>query len=241
MLDEVLVQQALDGAEVSSHDGIVEIQKHLELVARALRLDSAERAHLFILAHDRPPPLTDFVASWVTPAHRRLLESPAGPAYLATPRWDVVAWNSVLTAVFGDVEKIPVERRNMLWLAFADPDHRAAMKNWENDARAMVAKFRVEFGQRRRDRGFRSLIADLKAASHAFHRWWDEQDVTRRPDATKRFQSDKFGTMEFEQTTFLTDDALDLRLTVYTPLDAKTDRIVRRLKSASKLRTRSGR
>jgi len=218
----------------------IQVSAHfLERVASALRLDAAERAHLFNLAHDRPPPLLASTALWVTSAHRRMMESLAGPAYLATPRWDVVAWNTALSAVFGDLAEIPMERRNMLWLVFASPIHRATIPNWENDARAMVSKFRVEFGRHRNDRGFLSLIDDLRQISHEFHQWWAEQDVTRRPDSTKRFYSEKLGTMEFEQTSFVLDDTPDLRLTVYTPTNAKTDKVVQRLKSTWNSRART--
>ncbi len=211
----------------------IQVSVHfLERIALALRLDNAERAHLFTLAHNRPPPIAAAAITQVTDAHCRMLESLAGPAYLATPRWDVAAWNSALSAVFGDLDAIPVERRNMLWLTFASAEHRATIPDWENDARAMVARFRVEFGRRRDDRRFLALIDDLRNASHEFHRWWAEQDVARRPDATKRFRSAKFGTMEFEQTNFLADDTADLRLTVYTPLDARTAGIVERLRKA---------
>ena len=211
----------------------IQVSVHfLERIAHALRLDGTERAHLFMLAHNRPPPIAALAAAQVTPAHRRMLESLAGPAYLATPRWDVVAWNTALSAVFGDLDVLPIERRNMLWLVFASAKHRATIPDWENDARAMVARFRVEFGRRRDDRSFLALIDDLKGTSHEFHRWWAEQDVTRQPDATKRFHSARFGTMEFEQTNFVADDAANLRLTVYTPLGARSLRIVDRLKKA---------
>src|SRR6266545_1817139 len=136
----------------------------LERIAHALRLDGAERAHLFMLAHNRPPPVAALQRAHVTPAHQRLLESLAGPAYLATPRWDVVAWNTALSAVFGDLTAIPVERRNMLWLVFASADHRATIPDWENDARAMVARFRIEFGRRRDDSSFLTLIDELRSA-----------------------------------------------------------------------------
>ena len=217
----------------------IQVSVHfLERIARALRLDEAERAHLFTLAHNRPPPIAAAAITRVTAAHRRMLESLAGPAYLATPRWDVVAWNSALSAVFGDLDAIPVERRNMLWLIFASAEHRATIPDWENDARAMVARFRVEFGRHRDDRSFLGLIDDLRNASHDFHRWWAEQDVARRADAIKRFQAPKFGTMEFEQTSFLAEDTAGLRLTVYTPLDKRTLGIVERLKKAWAARKR---
>lgn len=214
----------------------IQVSAHvLERVAQALRLGAAERAHLFTLAHNRPPPsllgpVPAATLAQVTPAHRRLLESLAGPAYLATPRWDVVAWNSALSAVFGDLAAISVERRNMLWLVFASADHRATIPDWEADARAMVARFRLEFGRRRDDPAFLALIAELRAASPEFRRWWGEQDVARRPLSTKRFHSPRLGTMTFEQTNFVADETAELRLTVYTPVDSASTAIVEGLR-----------
>lgn len=216
----------------------IQVSVHvLDAISRALKLTEAERAHLFNLAHDRPPPRSASTATWVTPAHQRLLESLAGPAYLATPRWDVVAWNTALAAVFGDLALMPPERRNMLWLMFASEEHRITIPNWENDARGMVAKFRIEFGRHRDDGSFLKLIEELRKVSHHFHRWWAEQDVTRRPEVTKRFRSAKFGD-KFEQTSFVAAETPDLRLTVYTPMNVASERVVRRCISAFKARRR---
>src|SRR3954471_9803440 len=50
----------------------IQVSAHvLEQVARALRLDATERAHLFTLAHDRPPPERPAESIGVTPALRR--------------------------------------------------------------------------------------------------------------------------------------------------------------------------
>ena len=199
------------GIDVSTH--------FLEQIARALRLDGSERAHLFALAHNRPPPIAAGGSPWVTPALRRMLETIAGPAYLATAAMQVVAWNTALSAVFGDLDAILEEDRNMLWLVFASPPHRASIPNWEAEARGMLARFRIEFGRHRDDPGFLELIRRLQQASHEFHRWWPEQDVTRRPEKTKRFDLPGVGAIELEQTTCLVEDAPGLRLVVYTPVD----------------------
>ncbi len=126
--------------------------------------------------------------------------------------------------MFGDLAAILEARRNMLWLVFASAQHRATLPDWENDARAMVARFRLEFGRRRDDADFLALVEELRTASPEFHRWWAEQDVARPPVATKKFHSPRHGTMTFEQTNFVADETAELRLTVYTPLDPRTRR-----------------
>jgi transcriptional regulator with XRE-family HTH domain len=202
---------------------------YLERISLALRLDATERAHLFMLAHNRPPPATPAQSSRVTPALRRMLEAVAGPAYLATACLDVLAWNTTLSAVFGDLETLPPEERNMIWLVFASPSHRASIPNWEADARGMLARFRVEFGRHRNEPRFTELIERLKQASQEFRQWWPEQDVRRRITAAKRFEVPRFGTLELEQSAFLVEDSPELRLVVYSPVNEETARIVEQL------------
>src|SRR5581483_8396569 len=77
----------------------------LENLARALRLSEGERAHLFVLAHHRPPPLAR--SGGVAPIEpvpwlQSMLDVIAVPAYARNGRFDVVAWNAANTRVFGD-------------------------------------------------------------------------------------------------------------------------------------------
>ncbi len=208
----------------------IDVSAHfLDRIARALRLDSTERAHLFTLAHNRPPPIAPASSLEVTPALHRTLEAVSGPAYLATASLHVIGWNTALSAVFGDMGAIPIEDRNMLWLVFASPLHRAAIPNWETDARAMLARFRVEFGRHRDDPSFLNLIERLGTASAEFRYWWPEQDVSARQNKTKRFEVAGVGTIELEQSTFLVEEAPDMRLVVYAPVDARSSSKVRLL------------
>lgn len=206
----------------------------LESVARALRLDAAERRHLFALAQNRPPPLVPLPSSNVTPVLRRMLDSLPNPSYLKTARWDVLAWNHALATVFGDLADIPPEKRNVLWLVFADPQYRQTMADWETDARAMLAKFRLEFGHHSDDPAFAQLVRELREISPEFHRWWPQQNVLSRSDGAKRFLHRALGEIQFEHTTFLVDDAPDLRLVVYTPLPGDSDHKVRKLTAADR-------
>jgi hypothetical protein len=149
-----------------------------------------------------------------------MLEIVAGPAYLATPSMHVVAWNTALSAVFGELDSVPIENRNMLWLVFASPSHRASIPNWEADARAMLARFRLEYARHRGDPAFQDLIERLQLASVEFSHWWPEQDVSAPPNRTKRFEVAGVGTMELEQSIFLVEETPELRLVVYAPIDS---------------------
>lgn len=210
----------------------IHVSSHfLEQIARALRLDATERAHLFTLAHNRLPPMTSMGVPSATAPLRRMLEAVEGPAYLAAANLDVVAWNTALAAVFGDFEAVVPEERNMLWLVFASPAHRALIPNWEHEARGMLARFRIEFGRHRDDPRFLKLIERLRRTSHEFHRWWLEHDLTARGERTKSFDT-MLGVISVEQTTFAVDEVPDLRLVIYSPIDEASRVIVRRLRQA---------
>jgi transcriptional regulator with XRE-family HTH domain len=201
----------------------IEVSSHfLEQIARALRLNGEERAHLFILADNRAPLAGNAGSFAVAPAHQRMLDCFEGPAYLATANLDVLAWNEALNAVFGDLSLIPAENRNMLWLMFADPAQRASIPNWVDAARAMLARFRIEYGRNQGDERFNRLIHRLCAVSPEFLAWWPQHDVSIKPEGPKRFSSPAVGEMELEQTTLLLEGAVGTRLVVYAPANPES-------------------
>jgi transcriptional regulator with XRE-family HTH domain len=201
----------------------------LDRIARVLRLNDVERAHLFALAQLPTTALGPPTPPALTPALRRMLDSQMNPSYLQTARWDVLAWSPALRAVFGDLEDVPDHERNMLWLVFTHSDYRLMMPDWETDARAMVAKFRVEFGRHSQDPAFHDLVEALSLRSADFRSWWSEQDVLDLGEGHKRFHHGRAGEIQFEHTTFVVENAPDLRLVVYTPLAGESARKVAEL------------
>jgi transcriptional regulator with XRE-family HTH domain len=200
----------------------------LENLARALRLDSTEREHLFTLAHHRPPPIVP-VVSEASPALQRMLDSLPNPAHVKTSRWDLVAWNRPMAIVFGDFSKVPPERRNTLWLVFTDPKLRRILADWETDARRALARFRFDFGRSNNDPAFVQLIRELDEASPEFHRWWPQQDVDGFGEGLKRVVHSELGEIEFEHNAFAVENAQDLRLIMYTPVAGDSAAMARKL------------
>src|SRR3954470_13537259 len=75
----------------------------LDAIARALRLSDAEHAHLTHLAKPKthkkkPSARTEQVRGSI----RQLLDSVDVPAYVSGRRSDILAWNRMAAAVFGD-------------------------------------------------------------------------------------------------------------------------------------------
>src|SRR5439155_17871564 len=103
---------------------------------------------LFALAQHRPPPSAPLTSS----PHglenvQSILDRIDSPAYARNSRFDVLAWNRANTEMFGDFASIPECERNIIKLMFSRPVYRRTMPNWEQDARGLVAKFRLSYGQ----------------------------------------------------------------------------------------------
>jgi transcriptional regulator with XRE-family HTH domain len=208
----------------------IQVSAHfLENLSRALRLDATERQHLFTLAQHRPAPLTGFVPQPVSPSLQNMLESFPNPAYLKTPRWDLVAWNRPMTIMFGDFNAIPPERRNILWLLLTDPKYRQLMLDWETDVRRVIARFRLDSGRAGNDPRFVELVRELEQVSPEFRAWWRQHDVDGFGEGVKSFRHPRLGKIEFEHTSFTADSNPDLRLIVYTPTDAASGRKAKQL------------
>src|SRR5579875_920089 len=75
----------------------------LERLCQTLRLDTDERNHLFLLAHQQPPPTLVPEAEVVSPALQHFLDQfGPRPAFVVGRRWDVLARNNAGSALFGD-------------------------------------------------------------------------------------------------------------------------------------------
>ena len=79
----------------------------VDALARALRLDKAEHAHLraLTLPNNRPA----FVRETVPNTVRRIAERLDQPAYITGRRWDVLAWNEAAcaTLLYGPLPQRP--------------------------------------------------------------------------------------------------------------------------------------
>src|SRR5689334_9862975 len=66
----------------------------LAALADALRLDAAERRHLFVLNDQPAPPVRPGAPEQIDAPLRRMLDSLTGqPALVLGRRWDILAWN----------------------------------------------------------------------------------------------------------------------------------------------------
>jgi transcriptional regulator with XRE-family HTH domain len=192
----------------------------LSALADALKLDPAERRHLYVLS-DRPPPETRPAGpERVEESLRRMLASLTGqPAYVIGRRWDVLAWNRAAEALFGDYGKLAGDERNIMHLVFANAAHRRLLVDWDELAPTALAMFRSDSARYAGDPEFERLIASLMGSSREFREWWPRHEVLHRLSSQKRIQHQTGGRMVFEHTSFAVTDHPDMKLVVYTPLE----------------------
>jgi transcriptional regulator with XRE-family HTH domain len=201
----------------------------LERLASALELNAAEREMMFLLARQRPPLQRPAAPREVAPALQRVLDAmPTSPAMVKTPTWDILAWNAAASLLLGGGNPAPLEQ-NSLRRLFLNPEARAHLPDWEENARLMLAVFRMEVARMGGSPEATALVADLQARSPDFRRLWAENDVRSHGVGVKRFDSPLVGPFSLEVSAFAVDGAEGLTMIVFTPVAAADVRAVEAL------------
>jgi transcriptional regulator with XRE-family HTH domain len=194
----------------------------LVALGEALQLDPTEKRHLFTLAGRQAPKQRPASPEQVeAPLLHTLTNLNAQPAYVMGRRWDVLAWNRAAEVVFGDYGALEGDARNIMRLVFTNAAHRRLLVDWEELARAALGLFRADSARYIGDADFERLIAQLSEASPQFRAWWPQRDVLRRLSGLKKLNHPIAGPMAFEHMSFSIDDGSDMKLIVYTPVDAE--------------------
>jgi transcriptional regulator with XRE-family HTH domain len=199
----------------------------LDAVARALRLDTAERATLFALARTELPLPSAAAADGGPDDDRavlvRLVEAlHPTPAYLLGPMTRILAWNPTASALFGSPDHLSPERRSLLWMLLVDPGEARYNPGREGTARNMVARFRSEYAQHAGEPAYEQFIAELRERSPWFVEWWGEHEVNDTQRGTKTIEHPTLGTLRLHHAQTVPTGAPELRLTIYAPADAAT-------------------
>ncbi|WP_335983924.1 helix-turn-helix transcriptional regulator [Streptomyces sp. CA2R106] len=196
----------------------------LEALAHALRLDEAERAHLYDLARAATPSgrRPSATASRVRPTILRLLDSMTGvPAYVRNARFDVVAANALGRALYAPVFDSPLFARcgpvNTSRFLFLDPAGRDFWPDWDKAADDSVAFLRTETGRAPHDRALTDLVGELTTRSDEFARRWARHDVKFHRSGLKRLHHPLVGDLALPYEALDLPSDPGLRLNAYTP------------------------
>lgn len=192
----------------------------LESLAKVLKLNADERNHLFLLARQQQPADPYPFTTAVSPALQYILENMGtSPAYIANPRWDLLAWNQAMTCIYQtDFGALPVRERNILRLVFTSPSQHMLLANWEKAAQGLLAQFRASTERYVGEPWRSTLVAELEQASPQFRAWWPRYDIQVTHTEKKELHHPLVGRLVLQPTTFQVTDAPDLRMVIYTPL-----------------------
>ncbi|MER5934664.1 helix-turn-helix transcriptional regulator [Streptomyces sp. NPDC002054] len=191
----------------------------LEAVARALRLDAAERAHLFDLARPKPASARrrTVAPQRVRPGLLRLLDSLTGtPAMIMGHRLDVLAANPLAKALYTDFDALPHRDRNLARFIFLDPTARDLLTDWETAACGTVAALRLYAGRHPHDPRLAELVGELSVHDEDFSQWWADHDVLEYTHGTKQYRHPLVGELTLDYESLTLPDDPDQALYLYT-------------------------
>lgn len=167
----------------------------LDGVARALRLDEAERAHLRDLlgsAGSTPVVRQDEVR----PEVKRIVDSMTDmPAMVRNRRLDILYANTLGYALYSEMYRNPIRPANPARYLFLDRTSEIFSEGWEKAAYDMVALLRAELGRNPTDQALSDMVDEL-SSSPAFRELWDDHEVLFHRTGLGRFHHPVAGDLE---------------------------------------------
>jgi DNA-directed RNA polymerase specialized sigma24 family protein len=193
-LAEDLVQSALERT-----------YQHWRRVANAGNADAYVRRIMVNLANDR----------WRS--RRHVIEQSLDAAVATPSERDGHAEYAQLLgmALFVDWLELPAPERNELWWMFTDPRARDVYANWEKDASAMLARFRLSAARRPDDPGFAELIERLHEHSAEVRAWWPRHEVLAPSSGIRHLRHPLPGAVTFQHVVLQVADHPDQKLVTF--------------------------
>ena len=194
----------------------------LDAIARALRLDDAERAHLFDLAHAASPvarpPKRRSSKSWTphTSLQWALDAVTAGPAFVRNGRMDLLAVNALARAFYRDVYDVPGQPPNLARFTFLDERGRDFHADWDTAADVVVSILRTEAGRDPHNKELHDLVGELSTRSQEFRRRWSSHNVRHHGAGFKTFRHPVVGEMTIAYEGLEMAAEPGLTLTIYS-------------------------
>jgi transcriptional regulator with XRE-family HTH domain len=200
----------------------------LDAVARALRLDPAERRTLFALARTELPLADDVPGADPERVDGEISQLVAlvesihpNPAYLLGPMTRILAWNRAATVVLGSPAHLAADRRYLLWWLLVEPGE-AMTPQREATARNTLARFRAEYARHAGEPEYETFLAEIRERSPQFCDWWDEHEVIEAQRGTKVIEHPQLGTLRLHHAQTVPTGQPELRMAVYAPADEAT-------------------
>ncbi len=128
--------------------------------------------------------------------------------------------------VLTDFAALPPGERNLLRRLFSADGVRAALPDWEANARFVLATFRLDAARAGDGSEAAALAGELVASSADFRRLWAENEVRSHGAGVKRIRHPVAGPLTLEYSAFPVDGADGLSMIVFTPASAPDARAI---------------
>ncbi|KPI24487.1 helix-turn-helix domain protein [Actinobacteria bacterium OK074] len=204
-------------------------------LARALRLDPAERDHLFRCAGLAPPTAREVTRQLSPQAHRLVRQLGEVPVAVFAADWTLVGWNRIWSATIGDPGTYGwygQEGDNLVAGMFRPGGRRGSrpiggwpVRSWRGDAaeeEELVADLRVTAAAHPDDVRLAALVDRLRAGSPRFARLWAGGTACAHEGDRKTVEHPVVGDLVLDLDV-LTAAGAGLRVVTYTAAADSTD------------------
>jgi transcriptional regulator with XRE-family HTH domain len=192
----------------------------LNAVARALRLDDAERLHLFDLARAGVAARLAPSRGVIRPALQQTLDAfTRGMALVRNRQWDYLAANALGRAVYEEIFDGRTGPPNHVRYVFLDARAREFFGEWDLVAQDTARILRSEAARDPDDPGPAAFVDEMSEASAEFRAVWSQHDVRLPAIGTHRFHHPRVGVLDlmFVSAALRADPGLTLLLATAEP------------------------
>lgn len=193
----------------------------LDSLASALKLDEAERDHLFALARASGTSSTRRrrkPVGTVRPVLQQVLDAVTdAPAWIRNGRHDILAMNQLARALYSPVLEDPRRPANTTRFVYLSPE--AAEQffvDYDQIARDAAAMLRLEAGRNPHDDELIALVGELSTRSELFRQRWASQDVRFHRSGRKRLRHPIVGQLDLDFEAMEMPSEPGLQLNIYT-------------------------
>jgi transcriptional regulator with XRE-family HTH domain len=208
----------------------------LDGLANALRMDDAEKQHLYRLARQSGGVANTTHTSqsaakvWRPSASIQwFLDSmDSAAALIGNGRTDLLAWNRIGRALMDElIETSTTPTPNFARFLFLEPVARRFYSDWEASASINVAQLRTEAGRQPHSKELHDLIGELSTRSDHFRRLWARHDVWNHDNGTKRFHHSYIGdiALHFNGLDLVGQPAIQLTVLTAEPGSADWEKL----------------
>ncbi|GAA1457052.1 helix-turn-helix transcriptional regulator [Williamsia maris] len=193
----------------------------LDSLAGALKLDDAERDHLFALAHQSPAGPARrkrTTTTTVRPVLQQVLDAVSdAPAWIRNGRHDILAMNDLARALYSPVLDDPRRPANTTRFIYLHPEAaRDFFVDYDQITRDAAAMLRLEAGKNPHDKALIELVGELSTQSDLFRTHWASQDVRFHRSGRKRLNHPVVGHLDLDFEAMELPSEPGLQLNIYT-------------------------